>query len=101
MKKQLLFAMLIISIPAFAQKDKGGYFSVRGGAAFKSDITKGIAYMSIGVSPNHTFGVGAGIGFIDFDKPYIPLTIDISFFGKPGKISPVVIGSAGYGVYKL
>ncbi len=28
------------------------------------------------------------------------MTVDISFFGKPGKLSPVVIGSAGYGVYR-
>lgn len=98
MKQKLLFIGLLSCLTAAAQK--GGYFSLRGGMAFKDELSKGIAHMSIGVSPNHVFGVGAGIGYIDFDKPYIPLTVDISFFGKPGKISPVIIGSAGYGVYE-
>lgn len=100
--KKLLFPIFTLTV-LFChaqQKDKGGYFSLRCGVAVKDDQTKGIAHMSIGVSPNHIFGIGAGVGYIDFDKPYIPLTVDISFFGKPGKISPVVIGSAGYGVYK-
>lgn len=98
MKHSLLITLLLFCLSASAQK--GGYFSIRGGAAFKDEQRKGIAHMSIGVSPNHIFGVGAGVGYIDFDKPYIPLTVDISFFGKPGKISPVIIGSAGYGVYE-
>lgn len=101
MKILLTIALLLGVTGASAQrKDPGGYFSMRGGAAFKDDIKKGIGHISIGISPNHIFGIGAGIGFIDFDKPYIPLTVDISFFGKPGKVAPVVIGSAGYGVYE-
>lgn len=98
MKQKLLIIALLFSLSATAQK--GGYFSLRGGAAFKDDLRKGIAHMSLGYSHNHIFGIGAGIGYIDFDKPYIPMTVDISFFGKPGKISPVVIGSAGYGIYE-
>lgn len=101
MKKLLTLAFFFTTVFANAQtKDKGGYFSLRGGMALKDDYKKGIAHMSIGVSPNHIFGVGAGVGYIDFDKPYIPLTVDISFFGKPGKITPTIIGSAGYGVYR-
>jgi hypothetical protein len=93
--------LLFISIANIAQsKNKGGYFSLRGGVAFDQGATKGIGHLSIGVSPNHIFGVGAGVGIAKFDKLYIPLTADISFFGKPGNISLVVIGSAGYGVYK-
>lgn len=100
MKKVTLLALLVFfTALAFAQKDLGGYFSLRGGMAFKDDLKKGIAHMSMGVSPNRIVGIGAGIGYIDFDKPYIPLTVDISFFGQPGKVSPVVIGSVGYGVY--
>lgn len=100
MIKKLLTIVLLFTIThANAQKDKGGYFSLRGGMAFKDGDSKGITHMSIGVSPNHVLGIGAGIGYIDFDKPYIPLTIDLSFFGKPGKVSPVIIGSAGYGIY--
>lgn len=102
MIKQLL-TIAFICTAAFAsaqKKDLGGYFSLRGGAAVKDDYKKGIGHLSIGISPSHVWGVGAGIGYIDFDKPYIPLTIDLSFFGKPEKISPVVIGSAGYGIYR-
>lgn len=100
MKKQLLFVLLVISLPVIAQKKTHkGYFSLRGGLAVKDDTNKGIANLSVGLSPTDGVGIGAGIGFIDFDAPYLPLTADISFFGKRGKVSPVVIGSAGYGVY--
>lgn len=100
--KILLLSIFVLSmfLCSAQSKDKGGYFSMRGGVAFKDGDSKGIGHMSIGVSPNHTFGIGAGVGAIKFDKLYIPLTADISYFGKPGKVSPVVIGSAGYGVYK-
>lgn len=100
MKQLLTIAFICIATLVSAQKDLGGYFSLRGGMAFKDDLKKGIAHMSMGISPNRIVGIGAGIGYVDFDKPYIPLTIDISFFGKPGKVTPVVIGSAGYGVYE-
>lgn len=99
MKQFITLLFLLLSLTTFAQKNKGGYFSFRGGAAFKDDITKGIAHISVGYSDNHIFGIGAGIGFIEFEKPYIPLTVDLSFFGKPDKIAPVIIGSAGYGIY--
>lgn len=98
MKKQLLFVLLVISLPAIAQKTPG-YFSMRGGAAFLEDNPKGIGHISFGLSPNKSVGIGAGIGFVHLDKLYVPLTVDISFFGKPDKISPIVIGSAGYGLY--
>lgn len=83
-----------------AQKMQPGYLSISGGAALLKDATKVIGHISAGVSPNRVFGIGAGIGFVNIDNTYIPLTVDISYFGKPGKITPVVIGSAGYGVYK-
>lgn len=99
MKQLLLLTIAFISLSASAQKKTGGYFSVRGGAGFDDGTTKGLAHLSVGVSSNNVFGFGGGIGFIQFEKPYIPITADISFFGNPEKISPVVIGSAGYGVY--
>lgn len=91
---------MVISLPVIAQKNvHHGYFSLRGGIALKNDINKGIAHMSLGLSPSPAVGIGAGVGFVNFEKPYLPLTLDISFFGIPGKVSPVIIGSAGYGVY--
>jgi hypothetical protein len=99
MKKMLILILFLFTLFAHAQKKQNGYFSLRGGAAFKDDITKGIGHLSVGVSTNDAFGLGFGIGYIHFDKPYIPVTADISFFGKPGKISPVIIGSAGVGIF--
>lgn len=87
-------------MPLYAQKkQQNGYVSLRGGPSFHDNGAKGIASISVGLLSNYTFGIGGGFGFINFEKPYIPLTFDISFFGKPGKVSPVIIGQAGYGVY--
>jgi hypothetical protein len=101
MKKITMFCLfLFVATTSRAQsKKQGGYFSLRGGPSFKDNAVKGIASISVGFSDNNTFGIGGGIGYINFEKPYIPLTVDISFFGKPGKVSPVIIGQAGYGVY--
>jgi hypothetical protein len=101
MNKRLLFAIavLLISVNSLAQKQPG-YFSIRGGTAFVNDVPKVTGNISFGVSPNRTIGIGAGIGVVDLEKTYIPLTVDISYFGKPSKASPIVVGSVGYGLYK-
>lgn len=99
-KASILSLLLFVTTAISAQTKQPGYLSISGGAAFFDDKPKVMGHISAGVSPSRTFGIGAGIGFVDIDNTYIPLTVDISFFGKPGKISPVVIGSAGYGVYK-
>lgn len=102
-KLYLSCALFLFCLNTHAQtrttKKQGGYMSLRGGPSFKDGTTKAIASVSVGVSNNNIFGIGGGIGYIDFEKPYIPLTADISFFGKQGKVSPVIIGQAGYGVY--
>lgn len=98
MKISLLSIALLITASAFAQKTPG-YFSMRGGAAFLEDAPKGIGHISFGLSPKKTVGIGVGIGFVHVDKLYVPLTVDISFFGTPKKVSPIIIGSAGYGLY--
>lgn len=94
----LTYAILLTSVNLFAQKTPG-YFSMRGGAAFLEDAPKGIGHISFGLSPKRTVGMGVGIGFVHIDKLYVPLTVDISFFGTPKKVSPIIIGSAGYGLY--
>lgn len=100
MKKLMLLIFISASILCSAQsKKQGGYFSLRGGPSFKDNTVKGIASISVGFSDNNTFGIGGGFGYINFEKPYIPLTVDISFFGVPGRVSPVIIAQAGYGVY--
>jgi hypothetical protein len=98
MKRLLLSLALLITASTFAQKAPG-YFSIRGGAAFVEDAPKAIGHISVGASPDPAVGLGIGIGFIHVNKLYVPLTIDISYFGKRGKISPIITGSAGYGIY--
>jgi len=99
--KQFTFSLLLLAIAltTIAQNNQSGYVVLRGGPSFKDNTTKGIASISVGLLSKGTVGIGGGFGFINYEKPYIPLTIDISFFGKPGKVSPVIIGQAGYGVY--
>lgn len=98
--KYLMIALCLISTSLIAQKREPRYFSIRGGAAFTEDNPKAMGNISFGFSPNKTTGIGIGAGFVALDKTYIPLTVDLSYFGKPGKVSPIIIGSAGYGVYK-
>jgi hypothetical protein len=99
MKRLLLTIAVITSLTAASQNKTPGYFSMRGGAAFLDDAPKGIGHISFGASPNRTIGIGAGIGFVHINKLYVPLTVDISYFGTPGKITPIIVGSAGYGLY--
>lgn len=101
MKKITLIGLIMLfAITSFSQSKKdGGYVCLRGGASIKDNATKGIAAISVGLLSNGAVGIGGGFGYINYERPYIPLTVDISFFGKPGKVSPVVIGQAGYGVY--
>lgn len=81
---------------SFAQNK--GYASLYGGVSWKENA-KGLFNLSVGALAGNTTGIGAGVGFIEYDKPYIPITADISFFGKSDKLSPLIIGKAGYGVY--
>lgn len=99
--KKLLLPLFTLSVLLCAaqKKQQHGYLVFRGGPSFKDKTTKAIAVVSVGVSNNNVFGIGASIGYINYEKPYLPLTLDLSFFGTPGKISPVIIGQAGYGVY--
>jgi hypothetical protein len=98
-KSFITLLLLAFSISAIAQKKQYGYLSIRGGPSFKDGAIKGIASVSVGVSNNNIFGIGMSLGYINYNKPYIPLMADISFFGKPGKVTPVIIGQAGYGIY--
>ena len=97
--KNLLLPLFFLPLVASAQNKSDGYLVLRGGISPKSDAVKGVAFISVGVSKKKEVGFGLGVGYIDYDRPYIPLTVDISFFGTKNKISPIVIGQAGYGVY--
>jgi hypothetical protein len=96
---KILSLLLVNAQTLSAQKKQHGYMCLRGGPSIENGQAKGIGSISVGVSNNNVLGIGAGIGFINYDKPYIPLTVDLSFFGKTNKVTPVVIGQAGYGVY--
>ena len=96
MKHILLFTL---ALPLLSAAQSKGYASLSGGLSFK-DETKSVFNLSAGFMPDgSTVGFGAGVGLINYGNPYIPITAEASFFGKPDKISPLVIGKAGYGVY--
>jgi hypothetical protein len=48
---------------------------------------------------NHHSGYGIGIGYINLDKPYFPLTIDLTFLPQTKKFAPIAGAKAGYGIY--
>lgn len=105
--KRLLIAviqfinLLLISFFVEAQtvhKKQPCYLFLKGGF-FQKDEPRGLANISIGALKNKEFGIGFGVGFIGFEKPYIPITLDLTYFGKPGKITPVIQAQAGYGIY--
>jgi hypothetical protein len=74
------------------------YLFLKGGFYQKDDV-RGIANVSIGALKNKEFGIGFGVGYIGLQHPYIPITFDLTYFGKPGKITPVIQAQAGYGIY--
>lgn len=100
MKQFTLLVLCYFLLFTTTAQIKGAYFSYRGGIAVKDGITKGIGHFSAGLTHNESIGVGAGIGFIQFEQAYFPLTVDICFLGNKDKPGPIVIGSVGYGIYK-
>jgi len=93
-----IFLLLLLPCVSLAQ-EKGGYATVRGGVSLYRGSNYFTGRVSVGVLKNNTFGIGGGFGLIKFDRPYIPLTIDFTFFGAPDKVTPIIIGQAGYGIY--
>lgn len=79
-------------------KKQPTYLFLKGGF-FQKDDVRGLANISIGALKNKEFGIGFGIGFIGLQRPYLPITFDLTYFGKPGKVSPVIQAQAGYGIY--
>src|SRR5690606_2147575 len=96
MKHLLLFTLLL---PIISSAQDKGYASLYGGLSIKEQ-TKGVFNLSAGLLLDGVVGFGAGVGLINYDRPYIPITADISFFGRRGKISPLAIIKAGYGQYQ-
>src|SRR5690349_16915828 len=98
--KILLPLLLLLPFVGSGQQRKG-YLQAYGGLSRSNEATtKGIAGISAGPRLGDDFAVGAGIGFIEFTKPYIPLTVDLSFIPTQKKINPIAGLKAGYGVFK-
>lgn len=97
--KYLITTLLIIYFNLSSAQSS--YFSVYGGITFKEDANKPAGGISVGqyLDKDKTNGIGMGIGVLDYDKPYIPITLDFSYFGTAGKVTPMLIMRAGYGVY--
>ncbi len=95
---RILF-LLLLPLSLIAQKKSAGYGLIRGGISPKSNEVKGMAFVSFGAEAGKSMGLGFGVGYINYDRPYLPFTFDVTYFGKKGKFTPLIIAQAGYGVY--
>ena len=98
--KIILPLLLLLPFVGAGQQNKG-YLQVYGGLSRSNEATtKGVAGVSGGPRLGDAFGLGVGIGFIQFTKPYIPLTVDLSFIPTQKKLNPMAGVKAGYGIFK-
>jgi hypothetical protein len=94
----LLSLCFIIAKGQSSRPKQPCYLFLKAGFYQKDDV-RGVANISIGALKNKEFGIGFGVGYIGLQRPYIPVTFDLTYFGKPGKITPVIQAQAGYGIY--
>jgi hypothetical protein len=98
--KILLPLLLMLPFVGSGQQRKG-YLQAYGGLSRSNEATtKGIEGISGGPKLGDAVGIGVGVGFIDFEKPYIPLTADLSFIPTRKKLNPIAGIKAGYGFFK-
>jgi hypothetical protein len=93
--------LVVLLCPIFCQAQlKKSYLQMYGGLSWSNEATtKGIAGLSVGPRLGDAIGVGIGVGFIQFEKPYVPLTIDFSLIPTVKKINPVAGVKGGYGIF--
>jgi hypothetical protein len=97
--KYLLVLLILCSTTCTAQLRKG-YLHMHGGLSRSNETTtKGILGFSGGSRLGNAIGVGFGIGFIQFEKPYFPLTVDLSLIPTGKKVAPIAGIKAGYGIF--
>lgn len=94
--KHILFVLLLLPAIAFGQK---GYYHFYGGLSHSKDNDKGFGGISFGPKINKDLGLGGGISYIGFEKPYIPVTLDLTLLVKSKKVVPIGGIKAGYGLY--
>jgi hypothetical protein len=98
--KLLSFLLLLLPIVGLCQQKKT-YLQGYGGLSWSNEATtKGVAGVSGGRTIWNNVAVGLGIGFIQFEKPYIPLTVDLSFMPSGKKVNLIAGVKAGYGIFK-
>ncbi len=98
MRYVLALLFFICPLFLFSQKNSG-YALIYGGLSPKQGDNKGVIGFSGGPKLNKNTGIGLGIGFINFDSPYIPITLDFCFFGEKKKTTPAILVKAGHGLY--
>ena len=96
--KVLIFIMLAMPV-AVAAQEKGYLHGFAGLSRSNEATTHGVVGLSGGLKMGKAFAVGAGVGFIQFEKPYIPLTIDLSLIPTNKKVNPIAGVKAGYGFF--
>lgn len=96
--KMLIFIMLVMPVVTTAQ-EKGYLHGYAGLSRSNEATTHGVVGLSGGLKMGNVFAVGAGAGFIQFEKPYIPVTFDLSLIPTNKKINPIAGVKAGYGFF--
>lgn len=102
MKQLLIIFFVSASITCYSQKKKAEGFAMINAGMFKPGSYKPYVTFSFGPGKNKDgFGVGAGVGYYDMEKAYIPVFATVNLTGPPKKVSPFFNANVGYGVYSL
>ena len=97
--KCILLLLVLFPVICIAQLKKS-YLHIYGGLSRSNETsTKGIVGVSGGPRLGDAFGLGFGIGFVQFEMPYFPLTVDLSLIPTRKKLAPIAGIKAGYGIF--
>lgn len=97
--KTLIMLSCLIPVITLAQQKKA-YLHIYGGSSWSNEATtKGILGMSAGRVTANAIGIGVGVAFIQFEKSYFPVTVDLSYLPAGKKVNPVAGIKAGYGFF--
>jgi hypothetical protein len=94
--KYLFLICFLLPLCAFSQK---GYLHLYGGYSPKDHDGAALFGFSAGGKLNRSLALGAGISSTIFDKPYFPLTLDLTVLEPQKKVSPIAGVKVGYGIY--
>jgi hypothetical protein len=97
--KYFIVSTLLIALSHVSFCQKKGYFHLYGGVSHSKENDKGLFGISAGARSGKDLAYGIGIAYMNYDKPYFPLTLDLSYLPQTKKITPIAGARAGYGIY--